>query len=327
MSSQITVCVTGASGYIAAVLVSQLLQKGYHVKGTVRSLADQDKVAALQSLANNTPGKLTLVEADLLKEGSFDDAVSGCDYVFHTASPFIISVENPQRDLVDPALLGTRNVLNSVAKFKTQVKRVILTSSVAAVRGIGSVPKNGKIFNEEDWNTVATIETMPYPFSKTVAEKEAWKLAGEHGFDLVTINPSLVVGPPATSRVDGTSIGGIKGLMEGRHRKSNFAVVDVRDIAAAHVLAMEKPDAKGRYIVSSRRGLQPGTCAEIIKNAFPQLPINVEEHKSFDEKDPQDIFDTAKVQTELGLKLTNIEQSLVDMAKSLLDLGIVKAKL
>lgn len=117
-------------------------------------------------MANNTPGKLTLVEADLLKEGSFDDAVAGCDYVFHTASPFVISVENPQRDLIDPALLGTRNVLTSVAKHKDQIKRVILTSSVAAVRGIGSVPKNGKVFTEEDWNTVSTIDTAVRGFSQ-----------------------------------------------------------------------------------------------------------------------------------------------------------------
>jgi hypothetical protein len=120
-------------------------------------------VAHLYELGNNKPGKLTLFEADLLTDGSFDAAIAGCTYVFHTASPFTHQVADPQRDLIEPAQHGTINVMNSVVKHKDHVKRVIVTSSVAAVRGVGSVPKNGPLFNEEDWNTVATIDTFVRP--------------------------------------------------------------------------------------------------------------------------------------------------------------------
>lgn len=115
-------------------------------------------VAHLYALGEGKPGKITLFEADLLQPGTFDAAVTGCSYVFHTASPFIHQVADPQRDLIDPAVNGTRNVLESVVKHKPHVKRVILTSSVAAIRGVGSVAVNGKIFTEEDWNSVATID-------------------------------------------------------------------------------------------------------------------------------------------------------------------------
>eukprot|EP01122_Echinamoeba_exundans_P006964 TRINITY_DN2050_c0_g1_i2.p2 TRINITY_DN2050_c0_g1~~TRINITY_DN2050_c0_g1_i2.p2 ORF type:complete len:116 (-),score=28.23 TRINITY_DN2050_c0_g1_i2:119-466(-) len=115
--------------------------------------------------------------------------------------------------------------------------------------------------------------------------------------------------------------------MEGRERRSNFCVVDVRDVCDAHIAAMERPEAKGRHIVSSKSGLQPSYCAKVLKEAFPTLPIDVEGHKQFDEKVPQEIFDASKAERELGIKFRPVEQSLIDMAKSLLEFGIVEAKL
>jgi len=147
MKTEKPVCVTGASGFIAAHVVKQLLEKGYKVKGTVRNLKNRSKYSYL----DNLPGagdRLELVEAELLKEGSFEEAVKGCAYVIHTASPYKIDVKNPQTDLVDPAVKGTLNVLRS-CKNISSVKRVVLTSSFAA---ISDETEKNKVLSEGDWN-------------------------------------------------------------------------------------------------------------------------------------------------------------------------------
>ena len=129
-----TVCVTGASGFIAGHVIEQLIKAGYNVRGTVRSLSNEERI---QHLRSQFSGKLELFEADLLKEGSFDDAVKGCSVVFHTASPFQLQVNDPQKDLVEPALKGTLNVLESAKK--AGITKVIVTSSIAAVVGENDV--------------------------------------------------------------------------------------------------------------------------------------------------------------------------------------------
>lgn len=131
MNAAHTAVVTGATGFVATELVKQLLEKGYNVRATVRSTADEYKTAFLTSLGAVFPGKLQLCEADLMVPGSFDGAISGATYVFHVASPFRIDVEDAQRDLIEPAVHGTRNVLSSVAKHKDTIKRTVITSSVA----------------------------------------------------------------------------------------------------------------------------------------------------------------------------------------------------
>ncbi|DBB11385.1 TPA: hypothetical protein ACH3X3_006804 [Trebouxia sp. C0006] len=130
-SGAYTAVVSGASGFIGTELVKQLLEKGYNVKGTVRDTSNKEKVAHLTKLAEALPGKLTLHAADLTKEGSFDSIVKGVDYVFHTASPFIRNVTDPKKQLIEPALGGTKDVLGSVAKNTDSIKRVVLTSSFA----------------------------------------------------------------------------------------------------------------------------------------------------------------------------------------------------
>ncbi len=158
--SAFTAVVTGATGFVALEVVKQLLEKGYNVRATVRSAADHSKTATLQALGSAFPGKLELFEADLLSPGSFDGAISGADYVFHVASPFRIDVEDPQRDLIDPAVQGTRNVLASVVKNKNTVRRTVITSSVAAVHGGKSKvpPTNGALYTEEDFNKSSTVD-------------------------------------------------------------------------------------------------------------------------------------------------------------------------
>ena len=243
------VCVTGASGFIAAHIVRELLELGYEVRGTVRSPGDSGKYDYLTSL----PGadeRLTLVQAELLTPGAYDAAVAGCAAVLHTASPYVVHAEDPQRDLVEPALQGTRNVLASVDKADS-VQRVVLTSSLAA---ISDEPHPTKRFTEHDWNDQSTLTRNPYYLSKALAEKEAWNLAkDQERWSLVVINPYMTIGPSIGPGMN-TRNGVLKGILEGDYPgilALSWGFVDVRDIAHAHVLAMQDDEAEGRHICAS----------------------------------------------------------------------------
>lgn len=251
------ILVTGGSGYIASWIVKYLLESGHQVHATVRDTSRADKVAHLQAIADKAPGSLHLFEADLLEMGSFAKAMKGCELVMHTASPFQIDVKDPQKSLVDPALQGTRNVLET-CKATPSVKRVVLTSSVAAIYGDAVELKDAPngIFTEAQWNESSSLSHQPYSYSKTVAEREAWKIAGgQTQWDLVTINPSFVMGPALSQRTDGTSTDFMRSMADGRFKMGvpalSFGVVDVRDVAQAHILAGYTEQAEGRHIVSA----------------------------------------------------------------------------
>ncbi len=254
INKETPVLVTGGSGYIASWVVQQLLEQGYKVNATVRNKSKIAKVDHLLGLQKKFPGKLALYEADLLKEGSFKESMKGCELVIHMASPFKVNVKDAQKELIDPALKGTSNILKQVNDTPT-VKRVVLTSSVAAIYGDAADiegTKNG-VFTEEYWNTSSSLKHQPYSYSKTVAEKEAWKIQGEQSrWDLVVINPSFVMGPSLSNRTDGESTDFMIQLLSGSFKTGvpylSFGFVDVRDVAAAHILAGTKESASGRHI-------------------------------------------------------------------------------
>jgi dihydroflavonol-4-reductase len=256
------VCVTGASGFIAAHVVRELLARGDQVRGTVRNPAStaSDFLTALPGAEQ----RLELVAADLLSPGSFDRAVAGCDAVVHTASPYAIDVSDPQRDLVDPAVNGTLNVLRAAAA--AGVKRVVLTSSMAAV---SDEPVKGKIFTEKDWNERSTLERNPYYLSKMLAERAAWEFAGRSkSFELVVINPFMVIGPslgPGLNTSNAILRDILRGVFPGIIGLS-WGFVDVRDVAHAHVLAMEVPKASGRYLCASET-LSMGEIVALLKES------------------------------------------------------------
>ena len=251
------VLVTGGTGYVASWIVRYLLEDGRTVRATVR---DPDKPTGLEhlhALAAAHEGRLTLHRADLLDEGSFTDAMQGCELVLHTASPFLLGkVRNPEQQFVRPALEGTRNVLASVNRCDS-VKRVVLTSSVAAVYGDNADMQGRDRFPEADWNTTSTIDHQPYAYSKTVAEREAWRIqATQNRWDLVTIHPGLVLGPSLTDVSVSGSMTTMKHFTDGTMTLGapdlTLGVVDVRDVARTHIAAGYRPAAHGRYIAISR---------------------------------------------------------------------------
>lgn len=255
MSSQ-PILVTGASGYIAGWIVKYLLDEGYTVHATVRDPAKKSSVAHLQKMAEHAPGTLKLFKADLLTPGSFDEAMQGCELVMHTASPFVLEgFTDAHEALVRPAVEGTRHVLEAVNRTPS-VKRVVLTSSIAAVLGdnadILAVP--GGIFTEAEWNNSSSVHHNPYQYSKVAAEREAWKIQQQQShWDLVTINPGMVYGPSLTTSSHSASIDTLLQMGDGRLLmgvpRLEYGVVDVRDVARAHLLASLDPRANGRHLL------------------------------------------------------------------------------
>jgi nucleoside-diphosphate-sugar epimerase len=252
------VMVTGATGYLASWVVKKLLEEGINVNATVRDPSNVQKVEHLTALAKASTGKLRLFKADLLDSGSFDEPMQGCELLIHTASPFFLAQpKNPEEELLRPAKEGTRNVLEA-AKGTPTVKRVVLTSSVAAIYGdfadIKSAP--GGVFTEKEWNVTSNAAHLPYSYSKTIAEKEAWAIAGKQDrWDLLTINPAVILGPSVSKRTDSYSISAMIHLGDGTYKDGVpdmwLSLVDVRDVASAHIKAGFTPKASGRHIIAS----------------------------------------------------------------------------
>lgn len=251
------VMITGATGYVAGWIVKKLLDEGLTVHAPVRHPENKESLKFLDALAANSKGKIKYFKADLLQEGSYDEAMQGCELVFHTASPFINTVKDSQKDLVDPALNGTKNVLASVNRTES-VKRVVLTSSCAAIIGDAKDCEGypGGIATEAQWNTTSTLNHQPYSYSKTVAERAAWEINKmQNRWDLVVINPSFVIGPGLNPNATSESFNLLKQLGDGSMKSGvpafYIGMVDVRDIAEAQFTAGFKPEAEGRHIVSA----------------------------------------------------------------------------
>ena len=272
------VMVTGTTGYVAGWIVKKLLDEGYTVHAAVRDPENREKLIHLDALADHAPGTIVYFKADLLDDGSYAQAMNGCEVVFHTASPFTITVKDPQKELIDPARLGTRNVLEQANRTES-VKRVVLTSSCAAIYGDNADLENtaNGVFTEDDWNVSSSLDHQPYSYSKTLAEKEAWRICGEqHRWDLVVINPSLVIGPGINPKGTSESFNLIRQFGDGSMKSGapawGIGVVDVRDLADAHVRAAFTPSARGRHIVSGHNTDFPSLAKLLIArfgDAYP----------------------------------------------------------
>lgn len=341
------VLVTGANGYVASWLVKKLLKEGYEVNAAVRNPEDDQKNKHLTSLKNAE--KLTLFKADLLVDGTYEEAMKGCEVVFHTASPFILNVADNQKDLVDPALEGTRNVLSSVNKVES-VKRVVLTSSVAAIYGdnIDAKDNEGHIVNEEFWNTSSTVNHQPYSYSKVVAEKLAWDIQGKQNrWDLVVINPSLVFGPTLGSNPTSESFTILKQLGDGTFKSGapelHLGIIDVRDLAEAHFKAAFNKNANGRNIISGH-STTILNVAKVLKQHFTNSKVFPSSKSpkfliwilapfvGLDRKfvsrnfGHKVVIDNSKSIKELEMNYTDLKTTLVDTFDQLYENGVIEKK-
>ncbi|XVF06860.1 hypothetical protein REPUB_Repub06bG0087500 [Reevesia pubescens] len=309
------VCVTGASGYIASWLVKFLLQRGYTVKATVREPSDPKKTEHLLAI-DEAKERLHLLKAELLDEGAFDSVVDGCIGVFHTASPFYHNVKDPQAEMIDPALKGTLNVLRSCAKVPS-IKRVVITSSIAAVVFNGR-PLGPDVVVDETWFSDPTFcekSKLWYVLSKTLAEEAAWKFTKENGIDMVSINPGLVIGPLLQPIVN-TSVEPILKLIHGAETFPNttYRLIDVRDVANAHVLAFENSSACGRYLLVEK----VMHCSEVVQVLCELNPALSLPEKCADEKLVMPFFQVSKDRAKsLGVNFTPMEVSIKDTVESL----------
>jgi len=280
MRSLNPILVTGGAGYLGSWIVKLLLQRGYHVRTTVHDLADRGKDQHLLHLRQDVnDGTLSVFEAELQKPGSFDEAMQGCEFVIHTASPFILdSIEDPQSELIDPAVQGTRNVLQT-ANRSPLVRRVVLTSSAAAIYGDSADEEmHHGPFTEEDWNTSSTLDHQPYAYSKTLAEHVAWEIARlQNRWDLVVLNPGFMIGPAVNPASSGVSNSMMKDLASGRFKHGMidlwFGVVDVRDAAEAHLKACLSPVPQGRYIISGQDASLFEIASTLRKEFGDRYPI------------------------------------------------------
>ncbi|KFK26208.1 hypothetical protein AALP_AA8G216500 [Arabis alpina] len=316
------VCVTGASGYIASWLVKLLLIRGYTVKASVRDPSDQKKTQHLVSLEGASE-RLHLFKANLLDEGSFDSAIDGCVAVFHTASPFFNDVKDPQVELIDPAVKGTLNVLNSCAKASSSVKRVVVTSSLAAVACNGK-PLTPDVIVDETWFSdpdICKASQMWYVLSKTLAEDAAWKFAKEKGLDIVTINPAMVIGPLLQPTLN-TSAAAILNLINGAKTfpNSSFGWVYVKDVANAHIQAFEVPSANGRYCLVERVA-HHSEVVNILRELYPNLELP---EICVDENPYVPIYQVSKEKTQsLGIDYIPLKDSIKETVESLKEKGFI----
>lgn len=332
---QTTVLVTGASGFVALHCARQLLEQGYGVRGTLRSL---DKAPALRKALGEAGDGLEFVQADLHSDQGWVQAAQGCAYVLHVASPFPLTIPTDENELIVPAREGTLRVLR--AAKQAGVRRVVLTSSIAAF--MNGHPEAKRVFDERDWTNLEG-PVQPYPKSKTLAEQAAWAYAKEADLELSVIAPGLILGPSLDGHYP-TSREYIRKLMRrevpGVSRTTLFTV-DVRDVAAAHLAAMTAPKAAGGRFIAVEGGYRFLEIARILQRhlaprgyristiEFPDWVVRLVAladktvRLTLDELGKEYSFDTARIRAELSWQPRALEASVTEMADGMIRSGIV----
>ena len=263
------VLLTGVTGYIGQHCAAELLRQGYEVVGTVRSRAKAD--ATRTAIAKVAPiDRLSFVEADLLSDKGWAEAMKGCAYVMHVASPFALAEPKDENELITPAVEGTKRVV--AAARRAGVKRLVLTSSTFAI----IAGKDSGRYGPDAWSdTSANIGA--YAKSKTLAERAAWAAAKGGDMELTVINPGAVFGPSLGAKMDGQSVALMTAMIGGKMPMvpdMSMGMVDVRDVALLHVRALTAEGAAGkRFIASSAEPVEMATVASVLKKAgYKKVP-------------------------------------------------------
>lgn len=339
-----TVLVTGGSGFIGGHCILQLLSAGHRVRTTVRDLKREAEVrAALKGAGAEANDRLSFHAADLQSDAGWKDAVAGCEYALHVASPLPTRAPKHEDELIVPAREGTLRVLR--VSRDAGVKRVVITSSIAAI-SYGHAPR-AEPFNESDWTNLDTPGLAAYTRSKTLAERAAWDFMAREGgaLELATVNPVVVLGPVLSADL-GTSVEMVRRFMIGAIPASPllyFNLVDVRDVADLHLRAMTHPAAAGeRFIASSGDALTMREIAQILKRRLGpagkrvrtlQMPnwlmrtvarFSPTVRQLLPELGKVKNATSAKAQRVLGWTPRSSEEAIVSAAESLLRVGVVR---
>ena len=319
------VLVTGASGYLATHLIADLLRSGTSVRGTVRSRDSEPEVRAAVRRGGADDAGLELVLASLTEDDGWAEAAAGVEDVYHVASP-MIQASDPD-EVVVPARDGTLRVLR--AARDAGARRVVLTSSFAAV---GYSPKPVRDYDEADWTDPATPGLPAYPLSKAVAERAAWDFIEREGggTELVALNPTWIAGPTLTTAARSSLqlfIAMLDGAMAAVPRQ-RFGIADVRDVAALHVAAMTTPEAAGKRYLALADG--PTTTflevAQVLRDRLGALASRVPTQEVPGDEPAPLVIRNERAKRELGFRPRPAEQTIVETAERLRDLGMLAAR-
>jgi dihydroflavonol-4-reductase len=337
----VTVLVTGGSGYLGGWCIAGLLERGYSVRATLRDARRETDVRGALEGHVDAGDRLGFAIAELGSDDGWADAVAGCDFVLHIASPFPPAQPKDPDELIVPARDGALRVLR--ASLDAEVKRIVLTSSVAAVRH-GREPPAGGVYTEVDWSDPDDTDRTPYTRSKTIAELAAWQYVRERGAEdrLATVNPGAIIGP-VIGDDRSFSLQVIERLLKGMPAipRLGFTFVDVRDVADLHIRAMTDPAAAGeRFLAVNgflwleevarilRERLGPA-ASKVPKRVAPNLMIRAiglfdpAVRSIVDDLGQRHTYSADKAVRELGWSPRAIEDTIAECAQSLIDRGVV----
>lgn len=334
-----TVLVTGGSGFLAGWCMVELLDRGYEVRTTVRELGREAEVREAVSAGGQPGERIAVLAADLTSDDGWEQAVADCAYVLHVASPFPPVQPKDPDELIVPAREGTLRVLG--AALEANAKRVVVTSSVAAIAGGAKGP--GPL-TEENWTDLDFPGLSPYVRSKTIAERAAWELVAERSerARLTTINPGAILGP-LLSRDASFSLQVIERLLKGTPGapRIGFSFVDVRDVAKLHVDAMLSPEAGGERFIAVAEFLWMAEVAAVLRRELGDDARKVPTRKVPDllvramglfdpsvrtitnQLGKKLTYSNEKATTQLGWTTRPLEQSIAETGRSMVDLGVV----
>jgi dihydroflavonol-4-reductase len=335
-----TVLITGGSGFLGGWCVIEALRRGYTVRTTVRDLGRKSEVRALIAKEIDPGERLSFFAADLLGDAGWGEAAEGCDYVLHVASPFLLEQPDDANEFILPAREGTVRVLN--AALDAEVKRIVLTSSIAAV--MYGHDDYSKPLTEESWSDPDFEGMNPYGRSKTIAELAAWDLVRERGAEdrLATIQPGAIIGP-VLSRDRSPSVQIVERLLAGPRGipRLGFNLVDVRDVAGMHLDAMTEPEAAGERFIATGPFQWMAETAKILRDhpgdqfsSVPKRQVPDFVFKVVARFNPnlrllarqlgrRIDFSWEKAETQLGWTPRPVEEAVVDTAESLIREGVV----
>ena len=345
MSEKGLVLVTGASGFVGKWTVIEALKAGYAVRGTVRSAAKGEAVKATlaRQVGDEELARFSLVQCDLMSDAGWSEAMRGAMAVIHVAAQILGHEPKDHSLVVGPALEGTQRVMRFA--LAAGIKRVILTSSIATV-GYGHGHTKGKrVYTEEHFTNLEAMRyTWAYCVGKTKAERFAWEFARENGMELTTVHPGAIIGP-ALDDDSSISLGLVSGLIEGTTPalpSNGFSLIDVRDVAALHIAALEKPETIGQRYLATSDYMPFPRIAEVLREAYPDLEITNKivpdwiikllaffggpSRQIINDIGNEKHFDGSKGEKLLGRKYVSGRDAIIATAESLKRLGLLKER-